>query len=788
MISAWAKRGSAVAALLLVATSVQAVIEEIVVTAQKRDQVVTDIPMSISAFAGDDLERLGIDDTRGIAAIVPGFTYAQSRSGPPVFYIRGVGFNTELTSGTSPVGLYIDEFAYPYPVLAGQAMAFDIERVEVLKGPQGTLYGRNTTGGLVNFITRKPTDAMEGYIRGKYGRFDSFDLEGALSGPISDTVRGRISFLSQQSDGWQESISRGDAHGDTDRVAVRGILEFDFSPNFTGSYSLTWQEDQSDSILYQATFIEPQGDAANLVPGLVGSPSIDLGQDDARAADWGPVSPIPWGGTTFTEGPLDFVKDQQLTAHTLRLDLDINENLTLTSLTNYAEYEQDDTTDGDGTPYELLHQRIFSDIESFGQEVRLTGEYDSFNFVVGAYFGKDEVEERQQTWAASNSILRNFRGIAAFLFGPQSEVAHGFRNWENYADVDSDTWSVFGQADFSLSDHATLTAGLRYTEDSADLNEACSRDIDADGNIHALWNVFLSPVPVPNGGCITLFPDFSAAIIDPFSDSLDEDSLSGRLAINWDATDATSLYASVSRGFKSGNFFNGSANVTSQFAPVVQEELWAYEVGAKSKLGATAQLNVSLYYYDYEDKQIQGRILDPIFGSLSALVNAPEAEVMGAEADLTWFPTDNFVTRLAIAYNDNEFKEYEGFDFFGNTRDFDGAEFLFTPSWQIHWLATYSFAVAEGMNLEATVDVGHNSSQQGFFESDPRFNIDSYTLIGANIALVPDAGNWEIAAFGRNLTDKYYRAATHYLTDTGYAIAGRPRTYGLSLTYRFGAN
>jgi len=764
-----------------------AVLEEIVVTAQKRDQAVSDIPMSISAFTGDDLERLGIEETADLAAVVPGLTYAQSRSGPPVFYIRGVGFNTELTSGTSPVGLYIDEFAYPYPVLAGQAMAFDIERVEVLMGPQGTLYGRNTTGGLINFITRKPTDELEGYLRADYGRFDTFDIEGAISGAFTDSVRGRLAFSSEQSDGWQESITTGEEHGETDRFAVRGILEFDFSETFRGSYSFTWQEDQSDSLLYQATFIEPQGTEATLEPGLIGSPSIDLNQDDPRAADWGPVSSVPWGGTTFTEAPLDFVKDQELVTHTLRFDLDLSDNLTLSSLTSHSSYEQDDTTDGDGTPFELLHQRILSDIDSFGQELRLTGEYDKINFVVGAYYGKDEIDERQQTWAASNSILRNFRGIGAFLFGPEAEVTWGFRDWENYADSESDTWSVFGQADFIVSETVTVTAGIRYTEDSADLNEACSRDINADGNIHALWNVFLSPVPVPNGGCITLFPDFSASIIDPFSDSLEEDNTSGRLAVNWDVSDSTSLYASVSRGFKSGNFFNGSANVTSQFAPVVQEELWAYEVGSKAVLGDSARLNFSAYFYDYEDKQIQGRILDPVFGSLSALVNAPEAEVMGAELDITWYATENFVTRLAVAFNDNEFKEYVGFDYFGNPQDFKGDEFLFTPELQVHWLGTHDFMLSDSLRLETTIDVAYNSEQQGFYKSDPRFDIDSYTLVGANIVLVPTEGSWELGLYGRNLTDEYYRAATHYLTDTGFAIAGEPRTWGVSFTYRFGA-
>ena len=191
------------------------------VTAQKREQSAADVPVAISAFSGESLETLGLTDTRDLTALVPGFSVAKSSANTPIYTLRGVGFNTPNVSSTSPVGIYIDEAAFPYSYMS-QGLTFDVKRVEVLKGPQGTLYGRNTTGGLVNYITNKPSDQFEARIRLQAGNFDTIGLEGTVSGPLTDSLSARLAIKTLQvQEGWQESVSRpGDKNGEQDRTGA----------------------------------------------------------------------------------------------------------------------------------------------------------------------------------------------------------------------------------------------------------------------------------------------------------------------------------------------------------------------------------------------------------------------------------------------------------------------------------------------------------------------------------------------------------------------------------------
>ena len=779
-------------------------LDVVTVTAQKKEESILDVPMAISAFEGEDLELLGIQDTNDLASIVPGFTHSESRFGSPIYSIRGIGFNTENVSSSSPVGVYIDEIAFPFPVMS-EGLTFDMQRVEVLKGPQGTLYGRNTTGGLVNFITNRPTDEFESSVKVSYGSFETLEAEGFLSGPLSNNVRGRIAGKYVKSDeGWQESASRpGDTLGKQDKFAIRGALEFDLSENvsvlLTGSH---WTDD-SDTLAPQAIGVSPQG-AAPVVPGFAAS--VAAIPRTAEGADWDARPPIPWGGTTFTQPPSDFVKDVESTSFALRVDWDLSENTTFTSLTGYSDYSQSNFLDQDGTPFESFSSLSNAEIETLSQEFRVAGDHDKFDYVVGAYFSKDENAENQQPWGGENSLLSFFRGqLAAFAdpafqgdptFGAFHEAAWGFRNWENFVDITNESWSVFGQVDYDVTENLTATVGLRYTEDSADF-QGCTRDNNGDGNIHAFWNVGLAPPflgpaftqPALPGECVTFTTNGAglpnALSITPIMDELEEDNVSARFVLDYQISENANLYGSVSRGYKSGNFFLGAANVDTQFAPVTQESVWAYEIGSKMQLSDTAQLTLAGYFYDYEDKQIFGRVADPIFTTLPALTNAPESEVMGIEADLTIAPTDNFVTRIAANWIDTEITEWQGFDKLGNFTDFAGSNFEFAPEWEINWLATYFHPVTPTIDAQFTLDVSYTSDQQGDFVGRPEYAVDSYTLVGGNIAIFPNDGPWEFSVFGRNLTDEYYWISAHRLTDTNVRYTGRPRTWGAALKFTF---
>lgn len=244
-------RGSIIPAVLIWTLGSTAhaaqLMEEIIVTAQKREQATTDVPMAITAMTGDDLKTLGLTDTRDLAMLVPGLSYSESPQQTPVYTMRGIGFNTFNFTSTSPVGVYYDEFSSPYPY-ATKGMAFDITRVEVLKGPQGTLYGRNTTGGLVNYISNQPGDEFEAELTVGVGEYETVTAEGFVSGPVSDSFGVRAAFSYENSDeGWQESVTRpGDELGKKDRYAVRVIADFEPTNDFEVNLSINHWRDKSD--------------------------------------------------------------------------------------------------------------------------------------------------------------------------------------------------------------------------------------------------------------------------------------------------------------------------------------------------------------------------------------------------------------------------------------------------------------------------------------------------------------------------------------------------------------
>ena len=802
------------AAMLVAAgtTFAETILEEIVVTAQKREQSANEVGMAISAFAGDDLDTLGLTDTRDLAAMVPGLTMARSSSNTPIYTLRGIGFNTPNLSSTSPVGVYMDEVSFPYPYMS-QGLTFDVERVEVLKGPQGTLYGRNTTGGLINYIVNRPTQEFEGHFQVETGSYEQLGFEGVLSGALSDTVSARLSVGTRRSnDGWQESVSRSDKLGEVDRTAIRLLVDWAPSDNFNAEFTFSYWTDQSDSQAGQPINFNPEaltaGNIQQLVdlgfapdfatatvvaealyvqPGLRGAILTNPHSEDA---DWAAANqPASWLGSTHTPRPDLFEIDAEMTSLSMRFDWTLKNGATITSLTGYADLERDDFIDRDGTQFELVVFNDIGTVKSFSQELRIAGSGDRHDYVAGVFYSSDELSDRAEPWAGQTSILNRLRvlvpaGAQAAGAPPEvvAEIAGGFRDWQNFSDIDTDSIAVFGQFEYALTDALNLTIGARYTDDSADF-AGCSRD-RGDGNILALWNAAFGTA-IPAGGCVTFESDFSAPV-SVVTGKLNEDNVSGRLGLDWAVNDNTLWFASISRGFKSGAFPQLSGNVASQYEPAKQEKVLAYEVGVKSSLAdSSLQLNATAYYYDYEDKQVFGEVLDPVFNTLTRLVNVPESEVTGAEIDVTWFATDRFLTRISASWMDTEITRFVGFDKFANPVDFAGSEFEYSPELQINALASYDFTLSDSLSAQLTVDYSYTSDQQGDFLADPIFDVDSYNLWGLHLVVRPDSDKWQFAVFGRNLTDEYYWTSVQTQTDTTFRYAGMPRTWGASLKVNF---
>lgn len=799
---------------------------EIVVTAQKRAETSQKVPLAINAFGGEQLKQLGDVNVNTVAQLVPGFTVAPSFRGPQIYTLRGVGFNTPNLSASSPVGVYLDEVAYPYPVMT-DGIAFDLERVEVLKGPQGTLYGRNTTGGLVNYIAKKPSQQEEGYVRASVGNYKSYGVEGAIAGGLSSTLSARLAFkLDKADEGWQISRTRGDRRGQIDKFSGRLSLLWEPSPDFSDQLTGTWWRDNSETTVGQSIAVYPKvfGGDTNNPAWIAGLNAIGLTRNqivgqaftpsNASQANW-VVSDINWGGTVggqnFTRPQLGTHKNNDLWSIANRLTYNLNPDVAVTALTSYARYTQNQPIDVAGWEYENALGRGVGKIESFQQELRLSGHTDKANWIVGGFYGHDKISVRDRSWGATISSLigalrplgSQFVAAAGGSLAAQQDALWGFRDWVNDDDQTVKTWSVFAQGDYSLTDKLKMTAGLRYTKDSI-RSAGCSRD-QGDNSIAATWNAFFNglgiPANVAPGGCVTYLGDIAPAFLsrqdaDPTNDlpypgqglvqkRLSQHNLAGRLALSYEANPGLMLYASATRGFKSGTVPDIDSNVATQRDPVSQEEIRAYEGGFKSKPLPGLIANASVFYYDYRNKQVFGAVPDIIYGYLTRLVNVPKSRIYGAEFEISGQMTNDLSLRFAGTYLNSKIDKYTGFDALGNVRNFDGTNFTFTPSWQLSGTASYRFDAGSNWTGRASITGRYSSRQKADLYNNPLFVIRPYAVFDANIILMSRSNRYEIELFGRNIFNKYYWTSVQTDQDSITRYAGMPRTYGAAVRVNF---
>jgi outer membrane receptor protein involved in Fe transport len=357
-----------------------------VVTAQRRAESINDVGMSIQAIDAESLEALRVTSVRDLTTIVPSFTVSQSYQGVPTYTLRGIGFNTINLSATSTVGTYVDEVAYAYPIMnTGPLM--DLERVEVLKGPQGTLYGRNTTAGLINFITAKPTDDFQAGATAEVGNYETYNINGFISGPLTETISARLALSSMNSgEGWQESNSRGERLGEVQQErrsgyrspSIRARARISTSPQRIGAMKPTPVAGQGIGFT-PATAASPFN-----APGLVNYVAGNQPRE-ATNADWAPeaVRGANIGTGLGFQGPLR--EDNPFTGLKLRLDQNLSETVRLVSLTSYNDFERDALSDWSGVPYEILLQHTTGTIESIAEDVHIEGGDDSMHWLVGGY-------------------------------------------------------------------------------------------------------------------------------------------------------------------------------------------------------------------------------------------------------------------------------------------------------------------------------------------------------------------------------------------------------------------
>ena len=754
-------------------------VEEIVVTAQKRAQSINDVSIAVAAFDGEDLDAMGITDTRDLAMLVPGFTYADSGFNSPIYTLRGVGFNEASQTASPTVGIYLDEVNLPFPVMSKGAN-LDLERVEVLKGPQGTLYGRNTTGGAVNYIARKPTDELDARFSLGYANYGTLDAEAAVGGPILDGLRARVAIRTVNSDeGWQYSLTRpGDRLGKKDKQTGRASLEWNALESLTIRATVDAWRDHSEPQAPQAVALRAQnpilGDLA-LSNETIAHPLVSAETDDARVADW-PANP-PLGR--------DYRLHDGFIMGTLRGDWTITDWAALTVLGSLARFESDGSAlPQSGLSVEYVTDRIIDvDSEAESIEARLAGTWgENVNWLAGAFFGRDEVSELQDYFVDEVSAVFPEPGGT-----PISDRI------ELIGSQEAETLAGFANVEWQFLSALKLTLGARYTDEKRTFT-GCSKDsvgrtqgvgFGTIFNVLSLSQGGTGGANPANGDCFTIDQEtHNPALSRP--DPLEEDNLSWRMALDWRPVDWSLLYFSYSRGFKSGSFPVLSSSRSDQYEPVTQEQLDAYEVGAKTTLlDGAAQLNVAGFYYDYTDKQLLTHLNDPVFGPLPVLANAPESRVYGAELDAQWRPLDGLFLSGGLAWIDTEILELMSINNDGDPEDYSGDPFNFAPEWSWVLRAQYEHPLSELFRARAGADYSFTDETNSQLGQDPRFAHDDYGLLDARVAVLTADDRWELTLWGKNLTDEYYVVGVFNPGDTIGRFTGMPRTYGFTASYRF---
>lgn len=766
---------------------------EIIVTATRRAEPLARVGVTVTALSAEELSVFDISQPSDLARVVTGFQAVESTTtGQPVFILRGVGFDAPSPGTTSPVGVYVDEVAYPFNYMV-RGVVFDLERIEVLKGPQGTLYGRNTTGGLINFIPAKPTKDFSAGVTVGIANYESWEFGGFLSGPLTSTLGGRFAFdLTGREKGWQVSVTRpGDRLGETYRRSFRGILAWNPTDRLDVQLSGTYWKLQGEPQAPQAIeFIRP---ANQLTPAAAAS--LIPNPRNSRQADFTPITRQPQSNLTGLIRP-EIDENNELRAVALRINFELSDALTLASLTSYNDFEYDYVRDAAGLQTESLTTTSNGRLRAFAQELRLLGEIGPLNWSVGGYYARDKTRENTIGFVDELSTIVGLRNAALGINAatgnriPPDQIRTSFRNYGADGETSGRVRAFFGNAEYRFSELLKVTAGARYTKDTLK-GSACA--VDVEGNQLTLVN-FIYPILTRNpslvlqrNGCYTLKSDFSA--FTRVEGTQTDDNLSFRISGDITPNDRTLFYLSFSRGYKSGNFPIFAASNETQLRPVRQEKLDAYEAGVKLSLAdRRVQLNGSVYYYDYTDRQVFGREPDLIFGSLLRIVNIPRSEVYGAEAEVTARIGRTLTASASVGYLKTEVKEFVGFDVRsaqGIVTNFAGASLPYSPEWMLNGSLINDSPINDDYGLKTAVTLSYQTDTSSVLGNERGFEIEDYALVGAQVGLYSRNNRWELQGFVNNLFDKYYWRNVQKGNETLIRYSGMPRTFGARLIFKY---
>jgi outer membrane receptor protein involved in Fe transport len=750
-------------------------IGDIIVTANKRAQSINDVGLTITALGSDTLQRQGIRSLDDLARSVPGLTYSGTDVGTPVFTLRGVGFYDYSLGGYPTTSIYVDEVPLPFPVMTLHAN-IDLERIEVLKGPQGTLFGQNSTGGAINYIAAKPTQTLAAGMDATIGRFGQGEANGYISGPLSDTVGVRLAGQYGYGGPWQKSFTRDAELGRRNYINGRLLVDWEPSSAVKVRLNLNGWRDTSEPQAGQYFVTFPQILVGGVpVPGQ-NDPVLEnypFAPEDPRAADWGPR----------------LKQNRRQLQAALRTDLNLTDDIVLTSISSYINYKFMQVSDRDTTTVRESDQASHGHNRVFTQELRLAGgENSPLRWVVGANYERTRIFELTST--------DNSEGAVGRLFGINGGPHEGSHKIRSYA--------AFANAEYDIAPKLTLKLGGRYTDVKRTANLCTVADDAATiafvGGIAQALNPNIVVPPLNIGDCVSL--DIVTNLPGDFIDTLKEDNVSWRAGLDYKPSRDLLLYANVSKGYKAGSYPLVGTLSQNSYLPVVQESLLDYEAGFKAQLAdRRVSLNGAVFWYDYRNKQLLTRIIDPFAGLIPALANIPKSRVRGAELELTAVPVEGLQISGGLTYLDAKITNYTGINAGGVPADFAGTDIPFTSKWQYVASVDYtvpmegSFRPFLGATLSgrssATSIVGSavGAVQRAGFRSlvpiDQVYDMPGYALLDLRVGIEAADADWRLTFWGRNVTNKYYIQNIVTSFESIGRYAGQPATYGVTFMHKF---
>ncbi|GMG88522.1 TonB-dependent receptor [Biformimicrobium ophioploci] len=749
-------------------------LEEVTVTAQKRVESLQDVPISVSAVSGDKLADAGIEKIADITAYVPNMHMTESGISTQL-RIRGIGSGNNQGFEQS-VGQYVDGVYYGRQQLI-RAPFLDLERVEVLRGPQPTLFGKNSIAGALNMTTAKPTEEFEGSIRAAYTpEVGGTELTGVVSGEIAENLLGRLAYRNHQQDGYIENTFTGDDEPNLDEQAIRATLLWSPTPDLDITFKA--ERDTFDVSGRQIEIV--QDDVYSATMQAFGQPGFESRIDGKRQADGG-----------------DFSKNN-LSNYTLTADYQLGEN-TLTAISSWVAYDFDELCDCDYIAADIFTVPMSEDYEQFSQEIRITSPGgETVDWIGGIFYQTSDQEFRDAINVQTTSVV--VPALTVLGVPPQAAVQIGGTAAARVFEQGSDAWAAFGQFTWNIDDSNRLTVGGRYTREDKDGSRVLNATM-IDG----------SPLGAANAAAAALYYGVFAVQSEQFN----PDGLGGNLGHNlsgdrqesaftplisyqYDLDENAMLYASFTSGFKAGGFDARANNINSfEFD---EEEATAFEAGAKTRFAdGRAEFNIAVYRTEYDDLQIS-----QFDGTLGFNVgNARETVVQGIELDGRWLMTDSLTVSYAASLLDFNYEDFENGNCYAGQVpdgviapwgvqlcDYTGKAGQYTPELTFNAGIEHNLPLNGDLELNSALDLQFVDAHNVHPNLDPQYRIDAYTTINARLAL--DSDSWSVALVGKNLTDEdiitYAGNAPlsgTFGASTYYAFLKPPRTLALEGAFRF---